>query len=468
MKATRSALLLTARNLRLGERSAPLLALRFVAGTVLLALLAFLTRSVVVLSAPGGSLVDLICGFDQLALFGAGIFLYPVVIAEEREQRTLPLLRLAGFNGLSFLVGQSLSALVHTLLMLLVQLPFLMLAVALGGTSASLVAGKLAALLGQAVFMYGIAVLAAARAHSVRAAIGGAALLHALLWVVSALGVDLTPYSFAGLVAALEVGGVAVFARNLSVLLAAGAVLVAAGVLVFDSGEKEGMAAPLLSRARRRWPRFPAGLPAVAALARGAGLRVRSVLFVHAVLLALAALSSRGRAVGGSLTFLQVCVLWLVAAVGATRDPQLLRESHTLPLLYLAVGDDWLGRQRAMRWRLLFVNLAVVVVTLLTFVDFGPRAEAIGAVLSIATTALFFDRWGERAGLYARRSPLAVAVLGGGAIAALIYVVLMLLMVIAGGGDFWGFAVVHCLVFGFLAWVMGETNRSQLAKLYAR
>jgi len=65
----------------------------------------------------------------------AGVSFFATAITEEKEEDTLGLLLLAGINPLGILFGKSTSRLVSTLLLLLVQIPFTLLAITLGGVT---------------------------------------------------------------------------------------------------------------------------------------------------------------------------------------------------------------------------------------------------------------------------------------------------------------------------------------------
>lgn len=56
-------------------------------------------------------------------------------ITEEKEERTLPLLQIAGVSPLTILVGKSIPRMIAVLLIFVVQVPFSLLAVTLGGVS---------------------------------------------------------------------------------------------------------------------------------------------------------------------------------------------------------------------------------------------------------------------------------------------------------------------------------------------
>lgn len=68
-----------------------------------------------------------------ICLAGAGYF--SSAIAEEKEEETLGLLLMAGVSRLSVMLGKSTSRLIATLVLGLIELPFLLLAVTLGGVT---------------------------------------------------------------------------------------------------------------------------------------------------------------------------------------------------------------------------------------------------------------------------------------------------------------------------------------------
>lgn len=68
-----------------------------------------------------------------VSLAGTSYFATP--IAEEKEEETLGLLMMAGVSRLGILLGKSTSRLIFTLVMGLIELPFLLLAVTLGGVT---------------------------------------------------------------------------------------------------------------------------------------------------------------------------------------------------------------------------------------------------------------------------------------------------------------------------------------------
>src|SRR5262249_23647453 len=116
------------------------------------------------------------------------------VITEEREQRTLGLLDLAGFGRLSILLGKSVGSLAGIVQILLVQLPFALLGVTMGGISSHQVWGAFTQLGAYVAVVFGLSVLAS----SLGVRSGAAARLTSVLlaaWIV-------LPHFVSGLVSA--------------------------------------------------------------------------------------------------------------------------------------------------------------------------------------------------------------------------------------------------------------------------
>ena len=60
---------------------------------------------------------------------------FATAITEEKEEGTLGLLKMAGISRVSILLGKSTSRLITAILLFLVQLPFTLLAITLGGVT---------------------------------------------------------------------------------------------------------------------------------------------------------------------------------------------------------------------------------------------------------------------------------------------------------------------------------------------
>ncbi|MBT4866828.1 MAG: hypothetical protein HON53_17120 [Planctomycetaceae bacterium] len=85
--------------------------------------------------APGLEFFQWVAVLNFLFISAAGIVLFTTAIGEEKEEAVLELLKLAGINRLSLLLGKSTGQLVSALVILSLQLPFTFLAITLGGVT---------------------------------------------------------------------------------------------------------------------------------------------------------------------------------------------------------------------------------------------------------------------------------------------------------------------------------------------
>lgn len=86
-------------------------------------------------SAPGLKLFELLSILNVGLISLAGVGFFATAISEEKEEETLGLLRMAGVDPIGILLGKSTSRLIGALLLLLVQFPFTLLAITLGGVT---------------------------------------------------------------------------------------------------------------------------------------------------------------------------------------------------------------------------------------------------------------------------------------------------------------------------------------------
>ena len=102
---------------------------------VLLALIAFFWQVAATpkLGASGLVLVNKICAYCYYSLTLMGIMYFSLAITEEKEEETLPLLRMTGVRNFTLLIGKSIPRLAIILLLILVAAPFLLLSISLGG-----------------------------------------------------------------------------------------------------------------------------------------------------------------------------------------------------------------------------------------------------------------------------------------------------------------------------------------------
>jgi ABC-type transport system involved in multi-copper enzyme maturation permease subunit len=98
-------------------------------------LYAQISTAVTLVGAPGLKLFQTMCWLNVVLISLAGISFFATAITEEKEEDTIGLLKLAGINPLGILLGKSTSRLLGTILLLLVQFPFTLLAITLGGVT---------------------------------------------------------------------------------------------------------------------------------------------------------------------------------------------------------------------------------------------------------------------------------------------------------------------------------------------
>lgn len=97
--------------------------------------------------APGLEFFKLICFLNCVFITAAGISYFAGAITEEKEEETLELLKMAGVSRIALLLGKSTSRLLGAALLLILQFPFILLAITLGGvTLAQIIAATLALL----------------------------------------------------------------------------------------------------------------------------------------------------------------------------------------------------------------------------------------------------------------------------------------------------------------------------------
>jgi hypothetical protein len=109
--------------------------------------------------APGLVLFVALIGLNFLFIVVAGVPIFVTCIAEEKEEQTLGLLRMTNLSIGAILFGKSTSRLATLLVIMAAQLPFLLLAVTLGGVMKSQVAAAVIALLGLMILIANIALL---------------------------------------------------------------------------------------------------------------------------------------------------------------------------------------------------------------------------------------------------------------------------------------------------------------------
>jgi ABC-type transport system involved in multi-copper enzyme maturation permease subunit len=141
-------------------------------------------------AAPGLGFLQELVWLNLVFITLAGLSYFASAITEEKEELMLGLLRMTDLNPVAILLGKSTSRLVGTLLLLLVQVPFVLLAVALGGVGLLQILAAYGTLLAYLFLVCNLALFfsVVCRSTTIAAALTLAVLLVFLLgfyWVVS-------------------------------------------------------------------------------------------------------------------------------------------------------------------------------------------------------------------------------------------------------------------------------------------
>ncbi|HEY2252833.1 MAG TPA: ABC transporter permease [Planctomycetaceae bacterium] len=148
------------------------------AGLMYLSLL-YAWASSTLVGAPGLRLFETMTYLNLVLISLAGISFFATAITEEKEEDTLGLLMLAGINPVGILLGKSTSRLLGTILLLLVQLPFTLLAITLGGVTLEQVLAAYCSLMAFMVLLANVGLLS-----SVVYRRGGSASAATLLFLI--------------------------------------------------------------------------------------------------------------------------------------------------------------------------------------------------------------------------------------------------------------------------------------------
>lgn len=127
--------------------------------------------------SPGRDLLDMVARGNFIAITFCGIFLFASVITEEKEEKTLGLLRMTRIGARSLLLGKTLPRLIQFLLLLAIQLPIIFLARTLGGVGWVELWVKYSALFSQLIVVVALSVFSSV----VMRTTGGATTLAILL-----------------------------------------------------------------------------------------------------------------------------------------------------------------------------------------------------------------------------------------------------------------------------------------------
>ncbi len=149
-----SVLALFLRSLRTDARYLPLHMLWFGLLLGIYGALWMAISSTMAVGAPGLNFLRGIAWVDIAVLCLLGTPFFSSAVAEEREEDTLGLMRMAGISSLGLLLGKSTGRLIQVLLLMAIQYPFLLLAITLGGV----VSTQLSAfMLGLSAFAFALA-----------------------------------------------------------------------------------------------------------------------------------------------------------------------------------------------------------------------------------------------------------------------------------------------------------------------
>ena len=155
------ALALFERALRLESRSAVICWVRAGLLAILLIFLYPLQRMAGYgwYGAPGLRFLQEMVWLNLALITLAGLSYFASAITEEKEEMTLGLLRMTDLSPVAILLGKSTSRLIGALLLLLVQVPFILLAVTLGGVSTLQIAAAYGTLLAYLFLLCNLALL---------------------------------------------------------------------------------------------------------------------------------------------------------------------------------------------------------------------------------------------------------------------------------------------------------------------
>ncbi|HYE05018.1 MAG TPA: hypothetical protein VEL07_05780 [Planctomycetota bacterium] len=165
-----SSMMLFGRTLLLETRGWRSASMRIALGVGVLLMLVLAHSTMGMRSAPGGSLLAILAWSAAIMLSLLGLSYFPSAITEEKEERMLGLLRMAGMAPIGIVLAKSTSRLWDTLLLLGVLMPFAMLAVTLGGVSVEQVLATLATLMCYAFVLANLGLLASVLMPTARAA----------------------------------------------------------------------------------------------------------------------------------------------------------------------------------------------------------------------------------------------------------------------------------------------------------
>ena len=418
LSGVRPALLIAARDLRAASFLGMPVLVRTAATAALVVALGFAVGVRGLFAAPGQAVLAWFGHVNWVLAAVCGITWFPALALRERDG-TGTLLRLAGVGPIAFLVGQSCAALVALILVLLVQVPFLWLAIALGGTNADAIVATVAVLGAYTAAVYALALAASARAPStLHATVQAALLVFSLTFGPDALERILPPTTWISSLGRLQVPVLLAYLRTGAigevvpgivrhVAIAVGAIAWAVVRFSLDGGVPE--------RARRRSlrpvrARFARGSGAISMLGRrvatgGVGTWVTLVAVfgvVHA---------SRPRGLNAVPTGLLIgLAVTLATPLIAARSLTVHLDAGVVPLLGLTGRSpiSWLRAVRRARWSTTGLCLLGFAATWSTM---PLREGGLEFGLMVAGAVALGDAVGERYALRRGRAPGAAGVL---------------------------------------------------------
>jgi ABC-type transport system involved in cytochrome c biogenesis permease component len=165
-----STLALFTRSFRVDARSTQPHVLRLLFACAILLELVWIHETEVLYGAPGLTVFMWISWLNFAVISLAGIGYFPSAIAEEKEEESLGLLRMAGVGPLALLLGKSTTRLIAVLLMLAVEFPFVLLSITLGGVTMTQVIAMAVALAAYLIFVANLGLFCSVVASNTRRA----------------------------------------------------------------------------------------------------------------------------------------------------------------------------------------------------------------------------------------------------------------------------------------------------------
>ena len=137
--------------------------------------------------APGLRFFTQMAWLNLFFISCAGIGFFSSAITEEKEEETIGLLQMAGLNPLGILLGKSTSRLIQASMLLVVQFPFALLAVTLGGVTPHQIYAAYVALLAYMILLANVALVFSTICQRGGTAAGMTTLMFALYFALPGL-----------------------------------------------------------------------------------------------------------------------------------------------------------------------------------------------------------------------------------------------------------------------------------------